>query len=437
MKTNLPKIHEALAMLGGSPIRAERFPSNATTGIEEVNAATHVLRSGLLSGFVGSPSPEFLGGKTVRFFEDAWSNKFNVEYSVSCNSATSALMMAIGAAGIGPGDEVIVSPYTMSATAVAVVFYGGIPIFADIEPDYFCLDPVSVAGKITSRTKAILTTDIHGQSSDMDALNKIAKANNILLISDCSQSPGALYKGLHAGTVCDIGIYSLNRHKNIQCGEGGLAVTNDSELALRMRLIRNHGENLVESEDFKPKSIVNMIGLNFRMTEIEAAIAIEQLKKLDSLNQVRIDHVNYLNEKLSIYPALTMPKVREGCTHVYYMHALKFSSKIAGFSREIFTKALNAEGIPIRGGYLRPLYLEAMYQNKIAIGKDGFPFVGSHYQHELHYDKGECPVAEDLYDNKTLINPFIYPPLTNADMGDIVRAVDKVMRHLPDLELVC
>jgi perosamine synthetase len=415
-----------LVIHGGKPVRVEPFPQTITTGEEELQAATEVLKSGLLSGFVGGPSPEFFGGKSVLKFEEAWSRRFNVAHSVSCNSATSALMMAVGAAGIGPGDEVIVSPYTMSATATAILIYGGIPVFADIEADCFCLDPVSVKACITPRTKAILTTDIHGQSSDMDALNTLARQHNLIVIADTSQSPGALYRGQYAGAVGDIGLFSLNRHKNMQCGEGGVAITNDPELALRMQLIRNHGENLTEAIGYKPKSLVNMIGFNFRMGEVEAAIAYEQLKKMDALNQIRIDHVGYLNEQLSQYPALVMPKVRNDCTHVFYMHALKFLSVEAGFSRKTFIEALNAEGIPLRGGYVRPLYLEPLYQKQIAIGDKGFPFSGPHYVGVVNYAKGICPVAEDMFEDKIVINAYVYPPLTRTDMEQIVAGVGKV-----------
>ena len=133
-----------LALFGGSPVRTAPFPCSITTGEEEIHSVTEVLKTGLLSGFVGSPSPEFFGGPIIQKLEQMWSETFEVRYSVSCNSATSALIMALGAVGVSPGDEVIVSPYTMSATATSILFYGGIPVFADIEPDYFCLDPISI-----------------------------------------------------------------------------------------------------------------------------------------------------------------------------------------------------------------------------------------------------------------------------------------------------
>jgi dTDP-4-amino-4,6-dideoxygalactose transaminase len=424
---------EKLALSGGTPVRTAPFPSTITTGKEELAAVTKVLKSGLLSGFIGSPGKEFFGGPVVRELERLWSEKFEVAHAVSCNSATSGLVMAVGAAGIGPGDEVIVSPYTMSATATSILFYGGIPVFADIEPDYFCLDPVSIAKRITPRTKAILTTDIHGQSSDMKAINDLARKHGLKVIVDCAQAPGAKLDGKHAGTMGDIGIYSLNRHKNIQCGEGGIAVTNDPELALRMQLIRNHGENMADKPLYAPQSLVNILGFNFRMTEIEAAIAIEQLKKLDKLNRYRIELVEYLNECLMGFKWLTMPKTRPGATHVYYIHAMLFDEEKSGVSRNKFIEALNAEGIPIRGGYLKPLYLEPLFQRKIAIGNGGFPFVGAHYEGHANYAKGICPVAEELWEKRSIINPYVYPPLTLRDMEDIVAGFKKVANHVKSI----
>jgi len=425
-----------LAIFGGVPVRDRRFPQAVTTGKEELDAVIEVMQSGLLSGFVGSPGPEFLGGPRVQQLEREWSRYFEVPFAVSCNSATSALVMAVAACEIGPGDEVILSPYTMSATATAVLFYGGIPVFADIEPDYFCLDPKSVRSRITPRTKAILTTDIHGQSSAMKELRAIATENDLWLISDSAQSAGAKYLGRYAGTFSDIGIFSLNRHKNIQCGEGGIAVCTDPELALRMRLIRNHGENLTESPGFAPKSLVNILGMNFRMTEIEASIALEQLKKIDLINGKRVELAEFLNRNLNDLPGLTMPAIRQSATHIFYMQAMLFDQEAAGISRATFVKAINAEGIPIRGGYLRPLYLEPLYQKQIAIGEFGYPFVGSHYAGSVNYRKGLCPVAEDLFERRTIINPLLFPPLTLDDMRSISDAITKVVENRARLEVL-
>jgi len=425
-----------LALLGGTPVRTKPFSACKTIGEEEVEAVIKVAKSGLLSGFAASATSDFFGGLYVRQFESDCSGKFKVKYSVACNSATSALIMAVGAIGVGPGDEVIVPPYTMSATCTSVLMYNAIPIFADIEEDMFCIDPKSIESKITDKTKAIIAVDIHGQSSDIDKIMAIAKKHDLRVITDSAQAPGATNKGRFAGTIGEIGIFSLNRHKNIQCGEGGIAVTNDKELALRLQLIRNHAEALVGSVDtrFHPQDLTNMLGFNFRMTELEAAVAIEQLKKLDGYNRHRNEMVNYLNSKLEKFPAIICPKVRKDCTHAYYMHILKFKEEIAGISRLKFINAIKAEGIPIWGGYMKPLYLEPLYQNKIAY-KNGYPFKNNaSYDKEVDYSKGICPVAEKLYEKETVVNIFIYHPLTIQDMDDIANAFDKIFSNLEDLK---
>jgi len=263
--------------LGGERVRKEKFPAYRPIGKEEEDAALRVIRSGVLSKYLGSWHEDFYGGPEVRALESEWAAYFNVKHAIAVNSATSALYCAVGAVGIGPGDEVIVSPYTMSASATAALIYNAIPVFADIEEDYFCLSPESVEKRITERTKAIIVVDIFGQPYDADRINAIAKTHGLYVIEDSAQAPGAKYKGKWAGTLGDIGIISLNYHKHIQTGEGGILVTDNDELAEKLRLIRNHAEAVVEAKGFS--TLVNMIGFNYRMTEIEAAIAREQFKK--------------------------------------------------------------------------------------------------------------------------------------------------------------
>ena len=281
-----------LAIFGGKPVREKPFLPYNTIGEEEKKAVMEVLDSGVLSNFYGSYDPRFYGGERVKKLEREWEEYFNIKYAVSVNSATSGLYTAVGAIGVEPGDEVIVTPYTMSASASAVLVYGAIPVFVDIEEDTFCLDPKKIKEAITPRTKAIIVVHLFGHPAKMDEILEIAKENDLKVIEDAAQAPGALYKGRHAGTIGDIGVFSLNCHKTIQSGEGGIIVTNNEEIAGRCQLIRNHGENVV-----KPLGITNlsnMLGWNYRMTEMEAAVASEQLKKLKSLNEVRIELANYL-----------------------------------------------------------------------------------------------------------------------------------------------
>ena len=279
----------SLAINGGNPVRTDPWLDNITTGEEEKLAVMRVMDSGFLSLFEGSHTPDtpfsFNGGPEVQCLEDEWSDYYGVKHSISVNSATSGLYAAIGALEIGYGDEVIVSPYTMSACAIAPLIYGAIPVFADVELNNGSLDPKSIAERISSRTKAILVVHQFGIPADMDAIMIIAKKHGIKVIEDCAQAHGAKYKDQYVGTIGDIGVFSLNVNKAIQSGEGGVCITNNNNLAYRLRLIRNHGEAVVDAADYK--NIVNIAGFNYRLTELQAAIARVQLKKMNQMNTVR------------------------------------------------------------------------------------------------------------------------------------------------------
>jgi perosamine synthetase len=250
-----------LAINGGRKLINHNFKRYNTIGSEEKIAANLVVESGILSDYLATWGEKVNGGKKVKEFERACEKYFKVKHAITVNSWTSGLTTAIGALNIEPGDEIIVSPLTMSASATSIIHWNAIPVFVDVEPDYFCIDPDKIEEKISSKTKAILAVDIYGQSADMDKINLIAKDNNLAVISDSAQAPGALYNNKLAGTLSDIGGYSLNRHKHIHTGEGGIIVTDNDHYADQMRLIRNHAESIVE--DKKHNSLANMIGYNF------------------------------------------------------------------------------------------------------------------------------------------------------------------------------
>jgi perosamine synthetase len=419
------------AILGGDPLHPDPLSPYITIGEEEKQAVMEVMDTGVLSHFYGSVSPQFWGGPKVREFEQAWCKRFGVAHSVAVNSATSALMTAVGAIGVGPGDEVIVSPYTMSSSASCVLVYNAIPVFADVDPDTFCLDPESIRACITPRTKAIVIVHIFGHPADMDAIMDIAKEYNLKVIEDAAQSPGALYKGRETGTIGDIGVFSLNCHKVIQTGEGGVFTTNNEELALRAQLIRNHAEAVVGPMGIE--NIVNMLGWNYRMTEIDAAIGIEQLKKLDSLTDARIHLTNRLTDQLSKLQGIIPPLVRPEARHVYYVYAVKVDSRQCGISRDLLVKALSMEGIPFWAGYTEPLYLQPMYQKRIVYGKNGCPFTCSHYEGNVSYERGICPVVECLYDTELLLTEVCRPPLTDQDLDLFVTAFKRILAHADEI----
>jgi dTDP-4-amino-4,6-dideoxygalactose transaminase len=427
-----------LAILGGEPVRKKAFLERKSMGEAELQAVKRVLDSDVLSGFIGAAGSQFSGGKEVRRFEDAWATKFGFKHAISVNSASTGLMTAIGAAGIEPGNEVIVSPYSMSVSATAALFYGGIPVFADLDPNSICLDPKSIESRITERTKAIIVVHLLGHPANMDAIMGVAKSRGLLVIEDAAQAPGVLYKGCYVGGIGDIGCFSLNYHKHIHTGEGGIVVTNNDEIALRARLIRNHGENAYEA--YGVEDLSNVIGSNYRLTELQAAIATEQLKKLDDILLRRRELASYLTTRLEAINGLTLQKVPVHHTHAYYMFPILYNETVFGVGRSLFLKAVSAElpkptsweTTPLAEGYVKPLYLNQIYQKKIAIGRKGFPF---NYNKGVEYDysKGICPVVERLYEKELMYSPLVREPLTIQDMKDFADAFEKVADNIDEL----
>ena len=419
---------DLLAINGGTPVITEPFPPYRSLGEEEIAAANRVLRSGVLSAFIGAPGPGFYGGPEVQALEREAAERFGVKHVVSVNSWTSGLVAAMGAIGLEPGDEVIVTPWTMVATATAILHWNAIPVFADIDPQTFNIDPNAVKAAITPRTRAIAAVDIFGQSADMPALRAIADSHGLRLVTDTAQAPGALIDGVAAGTLADIGGFSLNYHKHIHCGEGGLLVTNDDRFAERLRLIRNHGEAVIQSS--RADDLANILGHNFRLGEIEAAIAREQLHKLPTLIASRQAAASRLTESLSKLPGLQVPIVPSTNSHVYYVYGIKLDLQVLTKGRDWFVDALREEGVTgLFSGY-QNIHLLPLFKHKIAYGTTGFPWEGlSRGTSNISYGLGMCPVAEELH-----LKSFIGLNLCAHDFNDlqtqqIINAFQKVLSY--------
>lgn len=419
-----------LAIHGGPKTISSPLSPYRPIGKEEVEAAKTVIETGVLSKFLGCWDPDFYGGAKVQEFEKSWSKYFKTAYAVTVNSNTSGLIVALGAIGIEPGDEVIVSPWTMSASATSILVWNAIPVFADIEVDTFNLDPAAIARSITPYTKAIMVSDIFGHAADLRAIMALAKQHGLKVIEDAAQAPGALYGDKYVGTIADIGVFSLNYHKHIHTGEGGVCVTNDPSLAKRMQLIRNHAESVVE--DMGITDLSNMIGFNLRMTEVEAAIGIEQLKKLPSLVEKRVKAADRLSQKIGSIEGLRLPVVKAGCTHVYYVYPMIFDPKATGVPRNQVVKALKAEGVAVAAGY-QNLHLLPMYQQKIAYGKSGFPWNSTIYKGDVSYTKGICPVAERLHDGEYIGIGMCMFDYRDREIDLVAEAFHKVWGHLDEL----
>ena len=420
-----------LAISGGKKIITEKYKKYNSIGVEELTAAKSVVESGVLSKFLGCWDPDFYGGSKVQEFERAWQKYFKVKYAVSVNSWTSGLIAAIGAIDIEPGDEIIVSPWTMCASATAILHWNAIPVFADIEKETFNICPNSVLKNISKYTKAILAIDIFGHSCDLDSLQKIADEYNLKLITDSAQSPGSLYKGRYTGTQSDVGGYSLNYHKHIQTGEGGVIVTNNKKIYEKLQLIRNHAEAVIEDKGVN--DLVNMVGYNFRLGEIESAIGIEQLKKLSIYLDKRQKIANQLNEGLKNLNGLRIPETKNNCSHAYYIYGMVLDLNIIGIGRDKIKKALQAEGVEgLISGYAN-IHLLPIFQKKIAYGSKGFPWSSDICKREIDYNKGICPVAEELNDKTFLGYEMCLHNLNEKDTNLIIDAFKKVWNNLDEL----
>lgn len=417
------------------------FPAYQPIGAEEKQAVMRVMDSGVLSKYIGAWTPDFYGGPEVQALEREWEAKFGVKHAIAMNSATSGLIAAVGAVGIEPGDEIIVSPYSMVISASAPLFYGAVPVFADVEPEHFCLDPKSVEAAVTPRTRAIIVVDNFGGSYDADAINAIAKKHNLHVIEDVAQAPGARYKDRFVGALGDIGVYSLNFHKHIHTGEGTLVVTNDDKLAERLQLLRNHAEAVVEAKGVE--DLTNMVGYNFRMTELQAAIGREQLKKLDRLVAERQDNCAYIAERCADMPGFRPAPAREGTKPVYYLQPFLYDEQAVGVPRKVFIDAIKAELAPtlgneefgpmISGGYVKPIYLMPLFAKQMAFGRRGYPFTSPLYTGTPRYEAGMCPVVERLHRSEFVSHEMMRPGMSRADLDDVIAAFHKVYENRAEL----
>lgn len=443
MSSDLP------AILGGTKLRTRPFTVEPMIDQEEERLVLAAIRERNFSRYVGGPTGDmekilrlpsaeaaeidaewhFLGGPNVRRFGAEFAAKFEVPFAIPISSATIGLGVALAAAGIGPGDEVIVPAISFSATANAVLLFNAIPVFADVDPLTFCLDPAAAEAVVTPRTRAIMPVHLAGNLADMDAIGKLATAHGLKVIEDAAQAIGATWDGAMAGTVGDAGVFSFQQSKNIMTGEGGMIVTHDAEIARRARLILNHGEAVLDG-DHADHEIANIVGLNFRMPELCAALGRAQLAKLDRVNKLRTRNADLLRGELRDLPGLrAAPSQRSDngpAREVPHMFVALHDAKEMGLSRDIFAAAVVAEGVPVGTGYARAMYAAPTFARRLAYGANGCPWT-CRGGNSTQYLPGQCPVAERLLEREFVWFYHIAHPSTDADMAEVGRAVRKVV----------
>ena len=405
-----------LALKGGEPVRTQPFPKWPIFDKRELEALKSVLESGLWG----------IGGSRKKEFEEKFASYQHAKYGVAVTSGTAALEVSLRALGIGCGDEVIVPPYTFMATVTTIFYVNAIPIFADIDPETYTLDPKSVETVISERTKAILPVHISGRPADMDGLLSIAKKYDLYILEDACQAWGSEWRGKRVGAIGDIGTFSFQSSKNITSGEGGMIVTNDDDLYAKAWSLHNCGRLLKG-----PWYEHHLPGGNFRMTEFQAAILLVQLERFDEQTEKRMSNARYLNSKLSKIDGIKPLKDDERITrNAYHLYIFRFDPEaFGGISKSTFAEALQAEGIPVSVGYSRPLYKEPYL--------DYFkrcPLSCPYYGKSVDYSKVRLPVAEKAcYTEGLWLRQYALLG-SKEDMDDIVAAFEKVKENVDELK---
>lgn len=395
------KMHD-LAINGGKPVRDVNLPYGRHFLDEnDIEAVVKVLRSDWLTT-----------GPKVNEFEEIFATHLGSREAVAVSNGTAALHAAMFALGIGAGDEVVVPPMTFAATANCVVLQGATPVFVDIEPDTLLIDPAQVAAKITPRTKAIIAVDFAGQPCDYDALQAIARRHGVAMVADACHALGASYKGRPVGTLADLNVFSFHPVKHITTGEGGMVTTDDPELAHRMRIFRNHGITSDHRQrDEEGSWFYEMVdlGYNYRITDIQCALGISQLRKLPQWIARRREIAQRYNTAFAKTPPVEPLHVRGNAFHAYHLYVVRLNLEPGQATRADIFDALRAEGIGANVHYI-PVHLHPYYRQRFGTEPERYP------------------EAEAAYEQ--IISLPLFPAMADDDVHDVIRSVEKVARAL-------
>jgi perosamine synthetase len=400
-----------LAIHGGSPVKVTPFGTGKRFGLEEASQLLEALEQNTLF--------YHFGGKVKQFLID-FNDMYGVKYSVATSSGTAALHVAMGAAGITVGDEVITSPITDQGTLIGILYQNAIPVFADLEPNSYNMDPRSIEERITPKTKAIVVVHLTGNPCDMDPIMDIARRHKLKVIEDCAQAYLTRYKGKLVGTIGDYGCFSTNDFKHISTGDGGMVLVNSGEEAdyetthaFADKNYRRFGTALHRD--------LQTVAPNYRMTELQGAVGIAQLKKLDWICSQRRSFGDRITEGLSTIAGVTPPLVDKNNECTYWFYMFRLDEELFTCTRDEFCDALRAEGIPNRAGYIPDVcYMQPLFQNKQAYPGSHFPFELS----DVTYERGLCPQAERIL--QTAVQIPMSEFYTEQDVEDIIQAVRKV-----------
>ncbi|KAB2446980.1 UDP-4-amino-4,6-dideoxy-N-acetyl-beta-L-altrosamine transaminase [Bacillus thuringiensis] len=388
-----------LGIHGGKPVRETYLPYGQQQIDEyDIQAVVDVLKGDFLTT-----------GPMVQQFEEAIAKYVGAKYTVSFSNGTAALHAACYAAGITEGDEVITTPMTFVASANCILYQGAKPVFADIDNETYNISPKSIEEKITNKTKAIIPVHYTGQPVELEAIQKIAKQNNLIIIEDAAHALGATYKNKKIGSIGDMTMFSFHPVKHITTGEGGVITTNNLLFYEKLVQFRTHGiernpQKLLENHGPWYYEM-QFLGYNYRITDIQAALGLSQLSKLDSFIKIRKKYVDIYSKEFSCLSEIIIPKQLPQTSSSWHLYIIRLNTKLLKCNRKEFYEALQRENIGVNVHYI-PVHLQPFYQ-------------------KLGYEKGICPQAENVYEE--IITLPLFPKMTEADVWDVIQAVRKVL----------
>ena len=393
---------EKLAINGGTPVRDTKlYYGHQYIDEADVKAVSEVLVSDYLTC-----------GPQITKLEEKLCKLTGAKYAVACSNGTAALHNACQAAGVTTGDEVITTPITFAASANCALYCGAVPVFADINPNTYNIDPASVADKVTEKTKAIVAVDFTGQAAELNPLLQLTRERKIVLIEDASHSIGTVYDGKMVGSIADMTTFSFHPVKTVTGGEGGAVLTNSKEYYDKLVLFRAHGitrdEKFMEREPDGPWYYEQVeLGMNYRMTDIQAALVSSQLDKIEKFQARRKEIVARYNEAFSKIPEITVQQEIPESDTTRHLYILRIKPELLTIDRKQFFEAMSAENVCCNVHYI-PVYYHPHYER-------------------LGYMKGICPNAEKLY-NEMMSLPLYYA-LSDKDVEDVIRAVTKIVEN--------
>jgi len=418
------------AIAGGTPLlQRSDYQNWPIIGDDDRRLVNAVLDSGIVAG---GTAPQ------VSALEKEWAEYIGAKYCLTTTSGTAALHMSLAAVGVGPGDEVITSAFTFLASASCALHQNAVPVFVDIDPRTYNMDPAKLEAAVNERTKAIIPVHIQGLPADMDAIMAIAKRHNLFVIEDACQAHGATYKDQKVGSIGHTGTFSLNNFKNLCGGEGGLFTTDDEVLLNKGMLIRCFGD---EIDEVSQRRVYNasILGYMYRNQELPAALARGQLLHLDERNAVRIANAQYLTRELGKIPGIIPPYCPPECRHVYFMYNVRFAPRAAAVEcqprrfRTAVEKALYKEGVLVGQWQTMPVPAQDIFQSKLGYGGSSYPWaINESKGIKYDYNVDQFPVAKELCDTYTIVHG-VHAPNGRQLMEKIVAAFKKVFANLDEV----